>query len=933
MSMCVMSPCAMPRPPRRATPRRCGIDCAQRTTGPRHEIRPARQPFLRGAAPMERSRRAATASCTSRYCAARCIWPRRSLPEGRCRRSQGTSTATNPLRSRSIVMPVSTPQPRASGVAASKASRVRQRMPDSGWVGVQPVSDWIARRAAPTTMPRPPAPGCGGSSAMDTSAVPSSTGGTSGAVLTAVSPRSPSMNSSRRGGRSGASRMATTAAPVSMAAALPRLCECRTTTAPASRATCWVLSSEPSSTTSTRSTFGIARAERTVAAIRRDSSLAGITTATRCRERPVRAVVVGASSGAGCCGWGRRGLRGAVASARAGRSSTDRSSVLSSASPVTRISLSIRPGPARRPGPDTRTLHTTVTRAARRRHQRVRRAPGAGDGAGRPRRDPGVRRGRPAAASAERDLPGDDAGAGAAGVRVERLGVGQRGGEPRRELGDGRLDVLGLAATGQLPHRDDEAVGPEVADELGAVEAGLAAAVQAREAVDDLLLVVRLRPAQVLAGAHADPVRGVDGGELGGVDDARVGLLDGGLQVRRHLGVGGDPVGEALLDRDLEGHSEVEHVLQARAGAGQAGVLHGRAGLGVERLEQRGGEVAARVAGAAHHLQREQHDAVRAVQRGPAVGQHGGDRDVACAVLGVRAGGRGGGGHELAQGDPVGLAGEALEGAQHEVDGGRGHAPRLPGRDAPPPWSAGRPLDQPRDRLRWQDRAMDPRAGTPAQPSDLVDVEAMLAAYHDRRPDLEDPAQRVVFGTSGHRGSSLDGAFNEAHIVAITAAIVEYRRSQGTDGPLFIGRDTHGLSEPAWRTALEVLAAAGVEVRVDARDSWTPTPAVSHAILLHNGAATSEGVRASGPGLADGIVVTPSHNPPQDGGFKYNPPHGGPAGSEATTWIADRANELLTSGVTEIPRASEDGMGGEAVGRYDFLGNYVDDLENVIDIA
>ncbi|HEY0215487.1 MAG TPA: phosphoglucomutase (alpha-D-glucose-1,6-bisphosphate-dependent) [Cellulomonas sp.] len=228
---------------------------------------------------------------------------------------------------------------------------------------------------------------------------------------------------------------------------------------------------------------------------------------------------------------------------------------------------------------------------------------------------------------------------------------------------------------------------------------------------------------------------------------------------------------------------------------------------------------------------------------------------------------------------------------------------------------------------------MDPRAGTPAQPSDLVDVDAMLAAYHDRRPDLDDPAQRVVFGTSGHRGSSLDGAFNEAHIVAITAAIVEYRRGQGTDGPLFIGRDTHGLSLPAWQTALEVLAAAGVEVRVDARDSWTPTPAVSHAILLHNGAATSEGVRATGPGLADGIVVTPSHNPPRDGGFKYNPPHGGPAGSEATSWIADRANELLASGVDRVPRVGIDAaLAADTTRRHDFLGAYVDDLAHVLDL-
>ncbi|NMR21114.1 phosphoglucomutase (alpha-D-glucose-1,6-bisphosphate-dependent) [Cellulomonas fimi] len=228
---------------------------------------------------------------------------------------------------------------------------------------------------------------------------------------------------------------------------------------------------------------------------------------------------------------------------------------------------------------------------------------------------------------------------------------------------------------------------------------------------------------------------------------------------------------------------------------------------------------------------------------------------------------------------------------------------------------------------------MDPRAGTPAQPSDLIDVDAVVGAYYDRTPDLDDPAQRVVFGTSGHRGSSLDGAFNEAHIVATTAAIVEYRSAQGTDGPLFIGRDTHALSLPAWQTALEVLAAAGVEVHVDARDSWTPTPAVSHAILLHNGAATSQGVRVEGPGLADGIVVTPSHNPPRDGGFKYNPPHGGPAGSDATSWIARRANELLRSGVGQVRRVSaETALAADTTRRHDYLTAYVDDLPSVIDI-
>ncbi|MFI2754013.1 phosphoglucomutase (alpha-D-glucose-1,6-bisphosphate-dependent) [Cellulomonas sp. P22] len=228
---------------------------------------------------------------------------------------------------------------------------------------------------------------------------------------------------------------------------------------------------------------------------------------------------------------------------------------------------------------------------------------------------------------------------------------------------------------------------------------------------------------------------------------------------------------------------------------------------------------------------------------------------------------------------------------------------------------------------------MDPRAGTPAQPSDLVDVDALVSAYYDRHPDLDDPAQQVVFGTSGHRGSSLDGAFNEAHIIATTAAIVEYRRGQGTDGPLFIGRDTHALSLPAWQTAVEVLVAADVEVFVDARDSYTPTPAVSHAILLHNGAATTDGVRTTGPGLADGIVVTPSHNPPRDGGFKYNPPSGGPAGSDATSWIAARANELLRSGVGQVRRTPlEAALAAPTTHRHDYLVAYVDDLVNVVDI-
>ena len=228
---------------------------------------------------------------------------------------------------------------------------------------------------------------------------------------------------------------------------------------------------------------------------------------------------------------------------------------------------------------------------------------------------------------------------------------------------------------------------------------------------------------------------------------------------------------------------------------------------------------------------------------------------------------------------------------------------------------------------------MHPRAGTPALPEDLIDVDALVAAYYDQVPDPADPLQQVVFGTSGHRGSSFDTAFNEAHIVAITAAVIEYRRGQGTDGPLFIGRDPHGLSEPAWTSALEVLAAADVEVRVDARGSWTPTPAVSHAILIHNGAGTSEGVRIAGPGLADGIVVTPSHNPPRDGGFKYNPPHGGPADTDATSWIARRANELLAGGWRQVPRVSlERALAADTTRKHDYLSAYVADLEHVIDV-
>jgi len=221
------------------------------------------------------------------------------------------------------------------------------------------------------------------------------------------------------------------------------------------------------------------------------------------------------------------------------------------------------------------------------------------------------------------------------------------------------------------------------------------------------------------------------------------------------------------------------------------------------------------------------------------------------------------------------------------------------------------------------------RAGLPADPATLVDVDGLLAAYHDIRPDPADPSQRVAFGTSGHRGSAFRGAFNEAHILAITAAICRYRAARGYRGPLFIARDTHALSEPATRTAIEVLVANGVDVRVDSRDGYTPTPVLSHAIIVANRDA------GSGGALADGIVVTPSHNPPEDGGFKYNPPHGGPADSDVTRAIEDEANQILESsggdGVAGVARIPYETARRRATA-HDFLGTYVDDLPSVVDL-
>lgn len=221
-------------------------------------------------------------------------------------------------------------------------------------------------------------------------------------------------------------------------------------------------------------------------------------------------------------------------------------------------------------------------------------------------------------------------------------------------------------------------------------------------------------------------------------------------------------------------------------------------------------------------------------------------------------------------------------------------------------------------------------AGMPATPEDLVDVDALIGAYYDEVPNSNIPEQRVIFGTSGHRGSALKTSFNEAHIVAITQAIAEYRKKAGVTGPLYIGRDTHALSEPAQKTAIEVLVANGVHVRVDSRGDFVPTPVVSQAILTHNRAADGA-QRFSGDGLADGIVVTPSHNPPTDGGFKYDPVTGGPAPADVTNAIANRANELLDNykSIKRVP--FEEAIKSDLVEGFDYREHYVSDLANVID--
>jgi len=220
--------------------------------------------------------------------------------------------------------------------------------------------------------------------------------------------------------------------------------------------------------------------------------------------------------------------------------------------------------------------------------------------------------------------------------------------------------------------------------------------------------------------------------------------------------------------------------------------------------------------------------------------------------------------------------------------------------------------------------SVDPRAGKPATPDMLVNVPRLITAYYAEKPDVAEPTQKVAFGTSGHRGSSLQVSFNENHILAISQAICEYRKGQGTDGPLFLAKDTHGLSEPAFASALEVLLANGVEVMVDTELAYTPTPALSHAILTYN--------RSRKSGLADGIVITPSHNPPEDGGFKYNPTNGGPADTTATTWIENRANAILAGTMKDVKQLTyRAALGSANTHRYDFVAEYVNDLGAIID--
>src|SRR5262245_9578935 len=216
-------------------------------------------------------------------------------------------------------------------------------------------------------------------------------------------------------------------------------------------------------------------------------------------------------------------------------------------------------------------------------------------------------------------------------------------------------------------------------------------------------------------------------------------------------------------------------------------------------------------------------------------------------------------------------------------------------------------------------------AGKPAPRSVLVNVPRLISAYYTEKPDVSDPAQRVTFGTSGHRGSSLRVSFNEDHILAMSQAICEYRKENRISGPMFLGKDTHGLSEPAFRSAMEVFAAAGVDVMIQKGLGYTPTPVVSHAIVSYN--------KNRNTALADGVVITPSHNPPDDGGFKYNPPHGGPAGSDITSKIETRANEIIRNGLKDVQRVSfKTAIGAATTHEYDFVLPYVNDLRNIVQL-
>ncbi len=220
---------------------------------------------------------------------------------------------------------------------------------------------------------------------------------------------------------------------------------------------------------------------------------------------------------------------------------------------------------------------------------------------------------------------------------------------------------------------------------------------------------------------------------------------------------------------------------------------------------------------------------------------------------------------------------------------------------------------------------LHPLAGKPAPKSLLPNIPRLVSAYYTLTPDVADPAQQVSFGTSGHRGTSLKRSFNENHILAISQAICEYRAAQGTTGPLFLGMDTHALSEAAQASAIEVFAGNGVEIMIQAGGGYTPTPVISHAILTYNQGKSS--------GLADGVVITPSHNPPDDGGFKYNPPNGGPADTEATGWIQDRANDILRDGLGAVQRMPyQRALAADTTHEYDYVTPYVSDLKNVVDM-